>query len=130
MIKAMQIVGVICAIVLAFFYGKEQSPEQKQVDGLLAYQHYFEAAENLFACCDCKADSAKVEDYDLAKLQLNQVWSGQVMEWPEIVDQRDQLSDVIRVTMDHHPEVIEDIKESLKIYFEDPNIIDNWSYSY
>ena len=130
MIKAVQIIGVICAILIAFLYGKNQSPEQKQVDGLLAYQHYYEASENLFAYCDCKADSEKVKDYELAKLQLDQVWSSQVMEWPEIVDQRDKLSDVIRATMDHNPEVVEDILESLKIYFEDPSIINNWAYSY
>lgn len=130
MIKTIQIIGVICAIVLAFLFGKEQSPSEKQRNGLLAYQHYYEASEILFANCDCVADSAILEDYDLAKRQLNQVWANQVMEWPEIVDQRDQLSDIIRATMEHNPEVAEDMLESLKVYFKDPSIINNWCYSY
>ena len=129
--KFMYIGITISLIIISFFLGIEKSPAYKQVNGVLAYEHYYESAESIFT--DLNLDSVskdKVNELIKSKEELDSINRNFVLQWPIIVDQRDQLSDIIRSTMDHHPEIRDEIISSLKVYYEDPNIIQNWSYSY
>ena len=97
---------------------------------MLAYEHYYEIAEYILKDSNCKVDSLTFLEYELSKSEIDSITRNYVLQWPEIIDQRDQLSDVIRVTKDRHPEIANEIDKYLRVYFEDPYIINNWCYSY
>ena len=89
-------------------YGDNSAKKEiaKQADGLLAYAHYYECAEKLLKDVKIDANSENGKDFALAKKQLDDYYNNVVMEWPEICDQRDKLSDAIRAFADNHPEFL------------------------
>ena len=120
---------LLVSIVLSFSFGKNIKSSQNK-DALLAYEHYYEIAEYILKDSNCKVDSLTFLEYELSKSEIDSITRNYVLQWPEIIDQRDQLSDVIRVTKDRHPEIANEIDKYLRVYFEDPYIINNWCYSY
>ena len=130
------LVSLIC-IVAAYSIGRKSNPDIQafseklaiNANGILAYEHYYECAEAILENVSIK-DTLLAKDIALAKRQIEEYSTNHVMTWPEIVDQRDQLSDIIRVTKEKHPEIANEIDEYLRVYFIDPDIISNWCYSY
>lgn len=121
------LVSAICVIV-AFLVGRQSCPDVPldNADGLLAYQHYYECTEK--ALQDAKiTDTALVKDYELAKKELEDYYAGHIMTWPEVCDQRDMLSDIIRKYAD---EENNNIMDYVSEYFSDPSILQNWAYRY
>ena len=124
-------IAVILVIVAAFFLGRGTAFEKEsmkcQADGILAYQHYFEAAENILAV-DEAPDSASWANYAAAKQHITSYLEGTPLTWPEIVDQRDKLSDAIRCYHDNNPD--SDILEYVSQFGTNPENLSFWAYSY
>lgn len=132
-------VSIIALMVLAFLLGRVTYPSQEDSDemtiqknGVLAYQHYYEVAENMLATES--PDSILLADYKSAKMQLDDYKARHVMMWPEICDQRDMLSDAIRCFYDHHPKLADNREDDIMVYVRDfginPEILGEWSFSY
>ena len=119
-------ISLIC-IVAAFWVGRLSGPAipANNADGILAYQHYYEVAEQIIGEDSITDDVVK--SYVIAKKQLDDYKAGHIMTWPEICDQRDMLSDIIRM---YAKEENDNIMKYVKVYFDDPSILDNWAYSY
>ena len=119
---------LMISVVVAFWAGRLTGPGMNvnNADGILAYQHYYECAEKALQDVTI-TDAELAKDYDLAKSQLDEYHAGHVMTWPEICDQRDQLSDIIRKYSD---EENNNIMAYVSEYFNDPSILSNWRYSY
>ena len=121
------IVSVIC-IGATFWAGRLSGPDvpANNADGILAYQHYYECVEYILKDVTIKnADIAK--EFALAKKNLEDYKNGHVMTWPEVCDQRDKLSDIIRKYAD---EENANIMNYVKDYFADPSVLKNWAYCY
>lgn len=129
--------GSLICIVAAYSIGRKSNPDTQafseklaiNANGILAYEHYYECAEAILENVTIK-DTLQAKDIALAKRQIEEYSTSHVMTWPEIIDQRDQLSDVIRLTKYNHPEIANEIDEYPRVYYKDPNIISNWCYSY
>ena len=120
------VVGFCLGVVAELFFDGSRV-EKNTPDANLAYQYYFEEADRLLAKLDVPEDSMNgVND---AKMCLNKALNNQLLEWPEVCDQRDKLSDVIRRYCDNHPESRKEIDEYLMSYFGFTNI-DRWAYAY
>ena len=119
-------ISIIC-IFAAFWVGKLSGPDipANNADGLLAYQHYYEVAEQIIGKDSVTDDDVK--NYVLAQKQLEDYKAGHIMTWPEICDQRDKLSDIIRM---YAKEENNNIMKYVKMYFDDPSLLKNWAYSY
>ena len=127
--KVIYIIVFIACIAVSFLFGKCTVKPSHNEDALLAYEHYYEVTEYMLENCEIN-DSVVLEHYNFIKSQIDSIMHNYVLHWPQIVDQRDQLSDVIRVTKDNHPEIADEIDNYLRVYYEDPNVICNWCYSY
>ena len=132
--KSTVVIIAIVALVAAFVTGWELAPQKVSVEGTfslpdayLAYQHYYEVADKALS----EGKPLNKKKLELAKSQIDSVMHFQVLEWPEIVDQRDQLSDVIRCLHDNDPDHKKDIEEILN-FFSGRSIedISQWSFSY
>lgn len=121
------LVSVIC-IIVAYLVGRQSSPDipLNNADGILAYQHYYECTEKALQEAEI-TDTVLAKDYELAKKELKEYYAGHVMTWPEICDQRDKLSDIIRKYAD---EENNNIMDYVGEYFSDPSILKNWTYRY
>ncbi|MBO4821929.1 MAG: hypothetical protein J5548_10770 [Prevotella sp.] len=106
----------------------------KQADGLLAYQHYYECAEELLKDVKIDAKSKIGKDFAEAKKELEDYSNNVIMEWPVICDQRDKLSDAIREFADNHPEFSGHRDHDIMAYVENaglnPNDLPYWAYAY
>lgn len=105
----------------------------KQADGLLSYQHYYEASTDILDDIDMKKISPeKVKNLNAAKQHLDEYHSNVIMQWPEVCDQRDMLSDAIRKFADHHLDAKGD--DDIMTFVADcginPEILGNWVYAY
>lgn len=136
-------VSIVTLMVLAFFLGRVTHPSNNEVvqedsdmtiqkNGILAYQHYYEVAEDMLKTES--PDSILLADYESAKMQLDDYKARHVMMWPEICDQRDMLSDAIRCFYDHHPKLRNNREDNIMAYVRDfginPDILGEWSFSY
>ena len=95
------ILSIIVCSCIAFWYGKDMTARElgydrdakskiaKQADGILAYQHYYECAEDLLKDIEIGDKSGIGKDIALAKKELEDYRHNVVMEWPVICDQRD-----------------------------------------
>ncbi len=127
------LVSLIC-IVAAYSIGRESNPDRQafseklatNANGLLAYEHYYECAEAILEDVTVK-DTLKAKEYALAKRQLKEYSQDHIMTWPEVCDQRDKLSDIIRMYADREDS---NIVNYVRYYFENPAILYNWAYSY
>ena len=116
------------SVIVAFMVGRQSCSDipLNNADGILAYQHYYECAEN--ALQDTKiTDTALAKEYELAKKYLEDYRAGHIMTWPVVCDQRDMLSDIIRKYAD---EENNNIMNYVCEYFSDPSILRNWAYRY
>lgn len=106
----------------------------KQADGLLAYEHYFECAEELLKDVNIDTKSKIGKEFAKAKKDLVDYNNNVVMVWPEICDQRDKLSDAIREFADNHPEFSGNEDHDIMAYVAktgvDPNYLHNWAFAY
>ena len=111
-------ISIIC-IFAAFWVGKLSGPDipANNADGILAYQHYYEVAEQIIGEDSITDD--EVKEYVIAKKQLEDYKAGHIMTWPEICDQRDKLSDIIRM---YAKEENNNIMKYVKMYFDDPSL--------
>ena len=148
----MKKIGIILAFVLvallSYFVGErigennnlsnislEMSNDMvnKQADGLLSYQHYYEASDDILKDIDMeKISPEKVKNLNAAKQHLDEYHSNVIMQWPEVCDQRDMLSDAIRKFADHHLDAKGD--DDIMTFVADcginPEILSNWVYAY
>ena len=129
-------VTFIATLAVVFFLGRMTNDWRAEVrhnaDGILAYQHYFEAAENMLSDQEAP-DSAQWAEYCSAKEQLEQYRANVIMTWPDIINQRDMLSDAIRCFADHHQD-IQDPNDNIYCYVSEfginPEVLSKWTYSY
>lgn len=121
------LVSVICVIV-AFMAGRKTIPEVpiNNADGLLAYQHYYECAERALENVTI-SDTVLAKEFAFAKQDLEDYYKGHIMTWPEVCDQRDKLSDIIRK---YSNEENNNIMDYVREYFADPSILESWAYRY
>lgn len=129
------LVSAIC-IVAAYGIGRESTADADtqaiseqltiNANGILAYEHYFECAEVILKDVTIK-DTLLSNELALAKQQLEEYYTNHVMTWPEIIDQRDKLSDIIRIYADTENN---NIMNYVRQYFDDPTILNGWAYSY
>ena len=131
-------VTVIVTLAAAYVLGMWQANNnwrdevRHNADGILAYQHYFEACEDIMNQRN-PADSMQIAEYESAKKQLQDYHANVVMTWPEVCDQRDMLSDAIRCFAEHHPDwenTDDDIFTYVSEFGINPENLANWSYSY
>ena len=125
-------VGTIC-VGIAFWAGRltvSANPADNaaaiNADGILAYQHYYECAENILKDVNI-TNAALAKDYAQAKNDLEDYKDGHILTWPEVCDQRDMLSDIIRKYAD---EENRNIMNYVNEYFTDPSILKHWAYRY
>ena len=139
----MKNVLMICGIVFAFALGyvlkSTNAPDadsaltlKKQADGILAYEHYYEAASTLLKDVDTTTKEGK--DLLLAQKQIDDYLNNVVLVWPDICDQRDKLSDAIREFADNHPEFSGHRDHDIMAYVAkaglNPNDLPCWAYAY
>lgn len=130
------LVAFIATIVAVFFLGRMSNDWRTEVrhnaDGILAYQHYFEAAENILSDEEAP-DSAQWAEYCSAKEHIQEYHANVIMTWPDIINQRDMLSDAIRCFADHHQN-IESPDDNIFNYVSEfginPEVLSKWAYSY
>ena len=132
------LVGV-CALIIAFFCGRASASTDsmivKQANGLLCYERYFEAAEAALDSIKVQ-DTAKRSELNVARTELIKYIENpdNVMQWPEVCDQRDKLSDAIRAYRDAHMEFEgnpdHDILEYVSRAGVNPEDLCNWIYAY
>lgn len=118
---------MVCSVV-SFFIGYEWTkPVDNNANAVLAYQHYYEVASEALA--EITMSDAAKKELKLAESEIDSVKCGQVLTWPRIVDQRDQLSDAIRCYSDEHPEsnIAEYVMEFSGKSMEDLGL---WCFSY
>lgn len=133
----------ILVAVLSYFVGEKMGENnnisstemlKKQADGILAYQHYYEAAQDIIESqvYMVNVPYEQVKNLENAKQHLEDYRNNVVMQWPEVCDQRDMLSDAIRKFADHHLNAKGD--DDIMSFVEDcgvnPEILSNWVYAY
>lgn len=137
------ILGFVLVAVLSYFVGEKMGENnkvtstetiKKQADGLLAYQHYYEAAQDIIdsQVYMVNVPYEKVTNLENAKQHLDDYRSNVVMQWPEVCDQRDMLSDAIRKFADHHLDAKgdDDIMSFVSDCGINPEILGEWAYAY
>lgn len=134
-------VVLVCAFRCAD--NKEKSENEHLKELVLAYQHYYESAS--FFLSDDGWDAPtdvwpdQVKSLYAAETEIADLLEGKRLPLPEIVgevmDQRDQLSDVIRLHHDHHLsgcecDIIGDLKAMTDSLVYDKTLMGEWAYSY
>ena len=100
----------------------------RQADALLAYQHYYEVAKTIIESDAEQEDSLRImRDYHLAESEIQKTWY-MPLEFPQVANQRDLLSDVIRNYADDNPGC--NIMEYVENYIGDSTKLQLWSYAY
>ncbi len=126
--KSIAIFLSIVCVGAAFWAGRLSRPDipANNADGILAYQHYYECAEKALKDVTI-SDAELAKDMALAQKHLEDYVAGHIMEWPEVCDQRDKLSDIIRkYAKEENSNIIDYVSE----YFDNPFVINGWRYSY
>ena len=124
----------IVALVAAFATGWELSKQNNSKslpDAYLAYEHFYEVASDALENDSLFFNPEWRKEACIAQAQIDSVLKCEVLEWPEICDQRDQLSDVIRCIYEHdieHQAEIEDILKNLS--GRDISELQQWTFSY
>ena len=121
------IIAVIIAAI-AYFIGYETAPKLEQSDWNLAYEHWFETSSLMLENDSLRNDPEMIKDLKLAMSEIDSVYTGQVMQWPVICDQRDKLSDAIRCYSDNHSD--SDILEYVRNFGINPEDLGRWCFSY
>ena len=128
---------VFLVFIVGVYFGESRGEYntktvKKQADGVFAYQHYFEAAEVLLQ--DVDTTTVEGKDLQIARQQLDSYLSNHALVFPEVCEQRDKLSDAIRMYHDHHLKFDGDKENDILEYVEDrgvdPELLNHWSSSY
>lgn len=119
------------ALFAAFAIGWETSPKVKMSDAYLAYEHFYEVTSDALSDDSLFFNPMWREEACIAQAQIDSVLKCEVLEWPTICDQRDQLSDVIRCIYEHDPEHQAEIEDIIKnLSGRDISELQQWTFSY
>ena len=127
------ILAIVVCSCIAYWSG-QSTGNVKYGDRLLAYEHYYECAEELLKDVKIDTMSEKGKEFALAKKEIGDYFNNVVMEWPEVCDQRDKLSDAIRAFADNHPEFLGNEDHDIFAYVArtglNPDYLPHWVYAY
>lgn len=126
---------MIVLVTVAFCAGYEtkSSKVKNNSDAILAYQNYYEACEEILSS-DGNWTNENWKNYMVAKQQVFCVSHAEKpLDWPDVCDQRNKLSDAVKAYSDHHPEFTgtkDDILGFVADFGIAPESLKGWSFSY
>lgn len=125
---------VLVVLIAAFATGWElsrQNNSKSLPDAYLAYEHFYELTNLALENDSLFFNPSWRNKICWAQHEIDSVLNSEVLQWPEICNQRDQLSDVIRCIYDNDPDHQKDIEEVLQ-NFSGRTIdeLKQWCFSY
>ena len=125
----MTMMTMMTAILMGCQGCPDSKPQINQADAVLAYEHFYELALEAFEDTTLLNDLGFLGQLETAKAEIDSVLHFQVLTWPAICDQRDQLSDAIRSFAHEHPDA--GIEKYIKKYTDyDWENLEGWTYAY
>ena len=124
----------LLVLIATFATGWElsrQNNSKSLPDAYLAYDHYYELGNAALENDSLFFDPSWRNQICWAQHEVDSVLNSEVLQWPDICNQRDQLSDVIRYIYDNDPDHQKDIEEVLQ-NFSGRTIdeLKQWCFSY
>jgi len=125
------IVALIAAFATGWELSRQNNSPKSLPDAYLAYEHFYELTNSALENDSPFFDPSWRDKICWAQHEVDSVLNSEVLQWPEICNQRDQLSDVIRCIYDNDPDHQEDIEAVLK-NFSGRTIdeLKQWCFSY